>query len=101
MSKANNNNNEEILNIRRAYTTGGKLGARQIFVFNEDGTIAGLQTVKPTEQRDNKAGKKKSKKSVGSEKKFGHISDKMSVSALSMAESKVAFSDANYMPEEG
>ena len=33
---------ESVLNLRRAYTTGGKLGARQMFVFNEDGTIAGL-----------------------------------------------------------
>ena len=33
---------ESILNLRRAYTTGGKLGARKMFIFNEDGTIAGL-----------------------------------------------------------
>ena len=39
----------QALNLRRAYTTGGKLGARQMFVFNEDGTIAGLKTVKPVE----------------------------------------------------
>ncbi len=38
------------LSLRRAYTTGGKLGARQMFVFNEDGTIAGLKTVKPQNQ---------------------------------------------------
>ena len=38
---------EAFLNARRAYTTGGKLGARQMFVFNEDGTIAGLQKVEP------------------------------------------------------
>ena len=33
---------ESILNLRRAYTTGTKLGARKMFIFNEDGTIAGL-----------------------------------------------------------
>ena len=35
------------MNVRRAYTTGGKLGARQMFVFNEDGTISGLKAVEP------------------------------------------------------
>ena len=36
------------------------------------------------------------------DKKFGKLSSKMSVSAMSMGvESKVAFSDANYMPLEG
>ena len=39
--------NQDIMNVRRAYTTGGKLGARQMFVFNEDGTIAGLKNVEP------------------------------------------------------
>lgn len=35
---------------------------------------------------------------VAKDKKFGHLSSKMSVSAMSMGgESKVAFSDANYM----
>ena len=34
---------EALMNMRRAYTTGGKLGARKMFVFNEDGTIAGLK----------------------------------------------------------
>ena len=33
------------MNVRRAYTTGGRLGARQMFLFNEDGTIAGLKAV--------------------------------------------------------
>ena len=36
---------EDIMNVRRAYTTGGRVGARQMFVFNEDGTIAGLKKV--------------------------------------------------------
>ena len=35
------------------------------------------------------------------EKKFGKLSANMSVSAISMAETKVAFSDANYLPKEG
>ena len=39
---------EALLQLRRAYTTGGKLGARQMFVFNEDGTIAGLKNVEPS-----------------------------------------------------
>ena len=38
---------ESILNLRRAYTTGGRLGARKMFLFNEDGTIAGLKNVEP------------------------------------------------------
>lgn len=42
---------EALLNLRRAYTTGGKLGARQMFVFNEDGTIAGLKKVEPVENK--------------------------------------------------
>ena len=33
----------ENFTFSRSYTTGGKLGARQMFVFNEDGTIAGLK----------------------------------------------------------
>jgi len=73
-----------------------------MFVFNEDGTIAGLKTVMPAQKFTGQTSpKSKSGKSTGSEKKFGKISDKMSISALSMAESKVAFSDANYMPAEG
>lgn len=40
---------EALLNMRRAYTTGGKLGARQMFIFNEDGTIAGLKQVQPAD----------------------------------------------------
>ena len=44
---AKNADVESILNLRRAYTTGGKLGARKMFVFNEDGTIAGLKEVEP------------------------------------------------------
>ena len=86
------------LNLRRAYTTGGKLGARQMFVFNEDGTIAGLKTVTPANQKDQKLQGQGSPKQA---KKFGHISSQMSVSAMSIAESKVAFSDANYMPQDG
>ena len=84
---------EALLNMRRAYTTGGKLGARQMFVFNEDGTIAGLQKVEPASKAP------KSRQSADlSQKKFGKISSAMSVSAMSVAESKVAFSDANYTP---
>ena len=37
------------LNLKRTYTTGAKLGARQMFVFNEDGTIAGLKKVEPAD----------------------------------------------------
>ena len=37
----------------------------------------------------------------GKEKKFGRLSENMSRSVMSMGESKVAFSDANYLPEEG
>ena len=33
--------------MRRAYTTGNKLSTRQMFIFNEDGTIAGLKKVEP------------------------------------------------------
>ena len=71
-----------------------------MFVFNEDGTIAGLKNVEPMKQGQGSpkfAGKKSDK-----DAKFGKLSSKMSVSAMSMgAESKVAFSDANYMPLEG
>ena len=91
---------ESVLNLRRAYTTGGKLGARQMFVFNEDGTIAGLKKVEPTSLSP--LIKEKKDKKTKNDKKFGKLSSKMSVSAMSMGgESKVAFSDANYMPEEG
>ena len=90
---------ESILNMRRAYTTGGKLGARKMFIFNEDGTIAGLKNAEPMKQGQ---GSPKSNKKSEKDKKFGKLSSKMSVSAMSMgAESKVAFSDANYMPDEG
>lgn len=37
------------LNLKRTYTTGAKLGARQMFVFNDDGTIAGLKKVEPAD----------------------------------------------------
>lgn len=92
---------ESILNLRRAYTTGGKLGARKMFVFNEDGTIAGLQKVEPKKEGSPRS-TQKSKKDKKKDKKFGKLSSKMSVSAMSVGgESKVAFSDADYMPEEG
>ena len=90
---------ESILNLRRAYTTGGKIGARKMFIYNEDGTIAGLKDPEPMKQGQ---GSPKQTKKSEKEKKFGKLSSKMSVSAMSMgAESKVAFSDANYMPLEG
>ena len=88
-----------MMNMRRAHTTGGKLGARQMFVFDADGNIAGLKKVEPASKDDAKTSK--GAKSVDKDKKFGHISSKMSVSAMSIAETKVAFSDANYMAEEG
>jgi len=88
---------EDMINVRRAYTTGGKLGARQMFVFNEDGTIAGLKQVEPKKPDSPKQSRTGSTK----DKKFGKLSANMSVSGLSIAESKVAFSDANYMPEDG
>ena len=88
------------LNLRRAYTTGGKLGARKMFVFNEDGTIAGVKTVTPAAVNQQLQGQG-SPKAKNSSKKFGKISSQMSVSAMSVAESKVAFSDANYMPQDG
>ena len=95
---------EALLNMRRAYTTGGKLGARQMFIFNEDGTIAGLKQVDPTDSKPTAT--PNSRRMSGDldsakDKKFGKLSSQMSVSAMSVAESKVAFSDANYMPEEG
>ena len=34
-------NSNDIMNYRRAYTTGGKLGARQMFIFDENGVIVG------------------------------------------------------------
>ena len=105
MSKANQDSTtadvESILNMRRAYTTGGKLGARKMFIFNEDGTIAGLKNVEPMKQGQGSPKFAASKKD-NKDAKFGKLSSKMSVSAMSMgAESKVAFSDANYMPLEG
>lgn len=69
-----------------------------MFVFNEDGTIAGLKQVEPKRQDQ---GSPKQKRDSMKEKKFGKLSSKMSVSALSVAESKVAFSDANYLPMPG
>ena len=88
--------------MRRAYTTGGKLGARQMFIFNEDGTIAGLKQVQPTDATKASATPNSRRMSAdlsdAKDKKFGKLSSQMSVSAMSVAESKVAFSDANYMP---
>lgn len=86
------------MNVRRAYTTGGKLGARQMFTFDENGNISGLKQVEPRSKQEDQT----SIKSGGTkDKKFGKLSSKMSVSAMSIAESKVAFSDANYMPSPG
>ena len=91
---------DDALQFKRSYTTGGKLGARQMFVFNEDGTIAGLKEVQPktVEKKDHKSGKLSDTGSKG-DKKFGAISSQMS--AYSLAETKVAFSDANYTPKAG
>lgn len=91
------------MNVRRAYTTGGKLGARQMFVFNEDGTIAGLKAVEPKQPSQGQGSQSRTGSGkFDANKKFGRLSSQMSVSALSVgAESKVAFSDANYVPKEG
>ena len=103
--KDNSKNDDEkqaLINMRRAYTTGGKLGARQMFIFNEDGTIKGLKQVEPSDvtKPSQTPNSKRMSADLGSEKdkKFGKLSSQMSVSAMSVAESKVAFSDANYMP---
>ena len=95
---ATNADVESIFNLRRAYTTGGKIGARKMFVFNEDGTIAGLKEAEPMKQGQ---GSPKKGKDSKKDKKFGKLSSKVSVSAMSVAESKVAFSDANYLPQPG
>ena len=95
---------QALLNLKRTYTTGGRIGARQMFVFNEDGTIAGLKKVEPSDlKRQDTAPVGDTKKtSVDGSQKFGKVSSQMSVSAMSYGgESKVAFSDANYMPQEG
>ena len=63
-----------------------------MFVFDADGNIAGLKNVEPKTKEDLKSVKS------GGDKKFGKLSSKMSVSAMSVAETKVAFSDANYTP---
>ena len=74
-----------------------------MFTFNEDGTISGMKTVQPKSpiggmQTSPKSNGKKSK----NDSKFGKISSKMSVSAMSVGgESKVAFSDADYLPDAG
>ena len=47
---------------KRSYTVGSQLPARQMFVFNEDGTIAGLVD-KPIDQPSN-GGNNKHKKSI-------------------------------------
>ena len=63
--------------FQRAYTTGGKLGARQMFVFNEDGTIAGLKEVPTVEQKYAAVGQSQRSRSdltAGTDKKFGRIS---------------------------
>ena len=91
---------EALMNLRRAYTTGGKLGARQMFIFDADGNIAGLKKVEPASKREDDIASKGAK-SVDKDKKFGKLSSKMSVSAMSIAETKVAFSDANYLPADG
>ena len=89
---------ESILQMRRAYTTGGKVSARKMFVFDKDGNVTATVDKEPMKQ--GQGSPKQTKKP--DDKKFGKLSSKMSVSAMSMgAESKVAFSDANYMPEEG
>ena len=95
---------EALLNLRRAYTTGGKLGARQMFIFNEDGTIQGLKKVEPQQAKQGEGSPKSKRKSqdLTAGKKFGRLSSQQSISAMSMGgETNVAFSDANYMPQEG
>ena len=43
---------EALMNARRAYTTGGKLGARQMFTFDENGNISGLKKVEPKSKQE-------------------------------------------------
>ena len=75
-----------------------------MFIFNEDGTIAGLKEVAPLTDNfdgDLSPNNKRTNSAISKDKKFGKISSAMSVSAMSVAESKVAFSDAGYVPEDG
>ena len=44
----------DLLGTKRAYTMGQKVKARQMFVFNEDGTIKGLVDVQPAGTGDQK-----------------------------------------------
>ena len=76
-----------------------------MFIFNEDGTIAGLMD-KPLDTVSNNKPDKSPTASQRSgsfkEKKFGRLSEAMSVSAMSVdRETKVAFSDYGYKPEPG
>ena len=84
----------EILNKPRAQTIGYKLPSRPKFVFNEDGTIKGVEDKPIADEADGDV----------TPKKFGQLSQSLmsgrSPSMMSVV-SRVAFSDQNYMPKPG
>ena len=90
-----------MIQASRAYTQGQKIN-RKMFVFNQDGTIAGLQEVPEASLKQGQGSPKPSRGSMDSkDKKFGKISQ-LSYGAMSVGgETKLNFSDANYMPEPG
>ena len=55
-TKADGANKPLLPDFQRSYTTGNKLAARQMFVFNKDGTIARLKEVQPSQLKYNKQG---------------------------------------------
>ena len=73
-----------------------------MFIFNEDGTIAGLQNVPTAAERQAAKQPPVSPLMAKKDGKFGKLSSQMSVSGMSVGgETKVAFSDADYLPKQG
>lgn len=89
-----------LLSMNRAYTMGNKIKARQMFVYGDDGRIVGLKE-KPAENND--GGMVFSPTDKFKDRKFGKMSSGAgSVSGFSIGgETKLAFSDANYLPRPG
>lgn len=88
-----------LLTQNRAYTMGSKMKARQMFIYGADGRIVGVKD-KPAENSNEMI---LSPTDKFKERKFGKMSSGAgSVSGFSIGgETKLAFSDANYLPSPG
>ena len=87
----------------RSYTMGQKIKARQVFIFNQDGTIKGVREISPAQNTALQEQTSPKGNIANSESKFGSLSRMTSQKSMKSlgGETGVVFSEQNYIQQPG